>query len=223
MLSRMRDQVERSLGALLIARLGRDDCRRARLASSTGGTASFSPLLRKRVARPRRRLRASARDKRQVGGEPPGPAGRRSRSCRRPACSRPGSSRASATLDGRWPRTSASTKEGLRGPPPRAARTAQQASRPGWPPWPRPWSPPGRVLPQPGRRPPARSWRSDADHQHRSASPGSPPTRAPPSPTSPAIRRSGRPSTTGPDDAGARRRRAGTDGPSGTDRRDRPA
>jgi RNA polymerase sigma factor (sigma-70 family) len=50
MLSRMRDQVERSLGALLIARMGRDDCPElAKLLRGWDGT--FSPLLRKRVAR----------------------------------------------------------------------------------------------------------------------------------------------------------------------------
>lgn len=50
MLSRMRDQVERSLGALLIARLGREDCEELdRLLAGWDGR--FSPLLRKRVAR----------------------------------------------------------------------------------------------------------------------------------------------------------------------------
>ncbi len=50
MLSRMRDQVERSLGALLIARLGRDDCDELDgLLSDWDG--KFSPILRKRVAR----------------------------------------------------------------------------------------------------------------------------------------------------------------------------
>ncbi|MGK2948161.1 MAG: sigma-70 family RNA polymerase sigma factor [Acidimicrobiales bacterium] len=50
MLSRLRDQVERSLGALLIARLGRDDC--TELDSILDGwDGRFSPLLRKRVAR----------------------------------------------------------------------------------------------------------------------------------------------------------------------------
>ena len=50
MLSRMRDQVERSLGALLIARLGRDDCRELDQLLD-GWDGHFSPLLRKRVAR----------------------------------------------------------------------------------------------------------------------------------------------------------------------------
>ena len=50
MLSRMRDQVERSLGALLIARLGRDDCDELD-GLLTGWDGRFSPLLRKRVAR----------------------------------------------------------------------------------------------------------------------------------------------------------------------------
>lgn len=50
MLSRMRDQVERSLGALLIARLGRDDCDELD-SLLTGWDGGFSPLLRKRVAR----------------------------------------------------------------------------------------------------------------------------------------------------------------------------
>ncbi|EFQ82806.1 Sigma-70 region 2 [Aeromicrobium marinum DSM 15272] len=50
MLSRLRTQVDRSLGALLIARLGRDDCDELDdlLADWDG---SFSPLIRKRVAR----------------------------------------------------------------------------------------------------------------------------------------------------------------------------
>jgi RNA polymerase sigma factor (sigma-70 family) len=50
MLSRMRDQVERSLGALLIARLGRDDCPELDQLLD-GWDGRFSPLLRKRVAR----------------------------------------------------------------------------------------------------------------------------------------------------------------------------
>jgi len=50
MLNRLRAQVDRSLGALLIARLGRDDCEDldGLLADWDGG---FSPLVRKRVAR----------------------------------------------------------------------------------------------------------------------------------------------------------------------------
>ena len=50
MLSRLRDQVERSLGALLIARLGREDCEELD-AILQGWDGKFSPLLRKRVAR----------------------------------------------------------------------------------------------------------------------------------------------------------------------------
>jgi RNA polymerase sigma factor (sigma-70 family) len=50
MLSRMRDQVERSLGALLIARMGREDCDELD-ALLQGWDGRFSPLLRKRVAR----------------------------------------------------------------------------------------------------------------------------------------------------------------------------
>jgi RNA polymerase sigma factor (sigma-70 family) len=50
MLSRLRDQVERSLGALLIARLGRDDCE-VLDGILAGWDGRFSPLLRKRVAR----------------------------------------------------------------------------------------------------------------------------------------------------------------------------
>jgi RNA polymerase sigma factor (sigma-70 family) len=50
MLSRMRDQVERSLGALLIARLGREDCQELD-GLLAGWDGRFSPLLRKRVAR----------------------------------------------------------------------------------------------------------------------------------------------------------------------------
>ena len=50
MLSRLRDQVERSLGALLIARLGREDCEQLD-ALLHGWDGRFSPLLRKRVAR----------------------------------------------------------------------------------------------------------------------------------------------------------------------------
>lgn len=50
MLSRARDQVERALGALLIARRGSDDCDElAALLKDWDGT--FSPLIRKRVAR----------------------------------------------------------------------------------------------------------------------------------------------------------------------------
>jgi RNA polymerase sigma factor (sigma-70 family) len=50
MLNRLRAQVDRSLGALLIARLGRDDCDDlADLLSDWDG--GFSPLVRKRVAR----------------------------------------------------------------------------------------------------------------------------------------------------------------------------
>jgi RNA polymerase sigma factor (sigma-70 family) len=50
LLSRLRDQVERSLGALLVARLGRDDC--PELATLLAGwDGRFSPLIRKRVAR----------------------------------------------------------------------------------------------------------------------------------------------------------------------------
>lgn len=50
MLNRLRGQVDRSLGALLIARMGRDDCEDldALLADWDG---TFSPLIRKRVAR----------------------------------------------------------------------------------------------------------------------------------------------------------------------------
>lgn len=50
MLSRARDQVERALGALLIARKGSEDCEElAALLKDWDGT--FSPLIRKRVAR----------------------------------------------------------------------------------------------------------------------------------------------------------------------------
>ncbi len=50
LLSRLRDRVERSLGALLIARLGRKGC--AELdALLSGWDGRFSPLVRKRVAR----------------------------------------------------------------------------------------------------------------------------------------------------------------------------
>jgi RNA polymerase sigma factor (sigma-70 family) len=50
LLSRLRDQVERSLGAFLVARLGRDDCPDlADLLTSWDGR--FSPLIGKRVAR----------------------------------------------------------------------------------------------------------------------------------------------------------------------------
>jgi RNA polymerase sigma factor (sigma-70 family) len=50
LLSRLRDQVERSLGALLIARLGREDCTELDSLLS-GWDGKFSPILRKRVAR----------------------------------------------------------------------------------------------------------------------------------------------------------------------------
>lgn len=50
MLNRLRAQVDRSLGALLIARLGRDDCEELdELLGDWDGT--FSPLIRKRVSR----------------------------------------------------------------------------------------------------------------------------------------------------------------------------
>jgi RNA polymerase sigma factor (sigma-70 family) len=50
LLTRLRDQVERSLGALLIARLGREDCTELD-ALLAGWDGKFSPLMRKRVAR----------------------------------------------------------------------------------------------------------------------------------------------------------------------------
>ena len=50
LLSRLRDQVERSLGALLVARLGRDDCPEL-AAILSGWDGRFTPLIRKRVAR----------------------------------------------------------------------------------------------------------------------------------------------------------------------------
>jgi RNA polymerase sigma factor (sigma-70 family) len=50
LLSRLRDQVERSLGAFLVARLGRDDCS-VLSQVLTGWDGRFSPLVRKRVAR----------------------------------------------------------------------------------------------------------------------------------------------------------------------------
>lgn len=50
MLSRARDQVERALGALLVARRGSDDCDELALVLR-GWDGTFSPLVRKRVAR----------------------------------------------------------------------------------------------------------------------------------------------------------------------------
>ncbi|HYQ64972.1 sigma-70 family RNA polymerase sigma factor [Actinophytocola sp.] len=50
LLTRLRDQVERSLGALLIARLGRADCTELDAVLS-GWDGKFSPIMRKRVAR----------------------------------------------------------------------------------------------------------------------------------------------------------------------------
>jgi RNA polymerase sigma factor (sigma-70 family) len=50
LLSRLRGQVERSLGALLVARLGRDDCPDL-AAILSGWDGRFTPLIRKRVAR----------------------------------------------------------------------------------------------------------------------------------------------------------------------------
>jgi RNA polymerase sigma factor (sigma-70 family) len=50
LLSRLRDQVERSLGAFLVARLGRADCPGLSTMLS-GWDGRFSPLVRKRVAR----------------------------------------------------------------------------------------------------------------------------------------------------------------------------
>jgi len=50
LMDRLRDRVERSLGALLVARLGRKDCAELRtMLADWDGT--FSPLIRKRVAR----------------------------------------------------------------------------------------------------------------------------------------------------------------------------
>ncbi|MBM3672032.1 MAG: sigma-70 family RNA polymerase sigma factor [Actinobacteria bacterium] len=50
LMSRLRDQVERALGALLVARLGREDCEQLQaVLSDWDGT--FSPVWRKRVAR----------------------------------------------------------------------------------------------------------------------------------------------------------------------------
>jgi RNA polymerase sigma factor (sigma-70 family) len=50
MLSRLRDQVERALGALLVARLGRKDCEELNQILE-GWDGKLSPLIRKRVAR----------------------------------------------------------------------------------------------------------------------------------------------------------------------------
>jgi len=50
MASRLRDQVERSLGALLVARHARQDCDELQVLLA-GWDGSFSPLVRKRVAR----------------------------------------------------------------------------------------------------------------------------------------------------------------------------
>jgi RNA polymerase sigma factor (sigma-70 family) len=50
LLSRLRDQVERSLGAFLVARLGRADCPEL-LTMLSSWDGRFSPLVRKRVAR----------------------------------------------------------------------------------------------------------------------------------------------------------------------------
>jgi RNA polymerase sigma factor (sigma-70 family) len=50
LMNRLREQVERSIGALLVARLGRDDCADLR-AVLDGWDGTFSPLWRKRVAR----------------------------------------------------------------------------------------------------------------------------------------------------------------------------
>ncbi|MCB0908287.1 MAG: sigma-70 family RNA polymerase sigma factor [Nocardioidaceae bacterium] len=49
-LNRLKTQVERSLGALLIARLGRDDCRELQTVLA-GWDGTFTVLMRKRVAR----------------------------------------------------------------------------------------------------------------------------------------------------------------------------
>ena len=74
MLSRLRDQVERSLGALLIARLGRDDC--DELDDLLGDwDGKFSPLLRKRVARHVDSCEICSERRKSVG-QPAGPARR---------------------------------------------------------------------------------------------------------------------------------------------------
>ena len=71
LMNRLREQVERSLGALLVARLGRDDCTQLQtlLAQWDG---RFTPLWRKRVAAPRRRLRGVRRTATRAR-EPDGP------------------------------------------------------------------------------------------------------------------------------------------------------
>lgn len=65
LLNRLRDQVERSLGALLIARLGRRDCPELD-GLLTGWDGRFSPLLRKRVARHVERCTVCGRRKRAM-------------------------------------------------------------------------------------------------------------------------------------------------------------
>lgn len=62
---RVKERVERSLGALLVARLGRDDCTQLQdvLADWDG---SFSPLVRKRVARHVERCTTCSATKRRV-------------------------------------------------------------------------------------------------------------------------------------------------------------
>jgi RNA polymerase sigma factor (sigma-70 family) len=50
LMSRLRDQVERALGALLVARLGREECKDLQVVLD-GWDGTFSPLWRKRVAR----------------------------------------------------------------------------------------------------------------------------------------------------------------------------
>jgi RNA polymerase sigma factor (sigma-70 family) len=50
LMTRLRDQVERSIGALLVARLGRRDCEELQQVLA-GWDGTFSPLWRKRVAR----------------------------------------------------------------------------------------------------------------------------------------------------------------------------
>lgn len=119
LLGRVRDLVERSLGALLVGRTGRRDCPDLD-ALLAGWDGSLSPLLRKQVARHIDRCEVCAERRRQVvsplallGAMPflPAPAGLRERvlgELERISSARPvGGQAASARRWPRWPRVAA--------------------------------------------------------------------------------------------------------------------
>ena len=88
MLSRMRDQVERSLGALLIARIGREDCEElSALLARLGRHLLPHPA---QAGGPARRRLRDLLGAPEVGGQPAGPAGDGSAGARPGAAQDPG-------------------------------------------------------------------------------------------------------------------------------------